>query len=107
MDHMTYKLYLGPMGTIGSGWGSCMKAESLVGLEKVSIDTPFSPSIDATTELSIDVPSSKLYRVGLACSLARVLVSPSIDTKGAPSIDTKGAPSIEVPSSPRPLSLAR
>ena len=27
MDHMTYKLYLGPMGTIGSGWGSCMKAE--------------------------------------------------------------------------------
>ncbi|WZZ51027.1 hypothetical protein YC2023_051134 [Brassica napus] len=45
---------------------------SLVGLEKVSIDTnyspsidtPFSPSIDATTELSIDVPSSKLYRAG-------------------------------------------
>ena len=42
---------------------------SLVGLEKVSIDTnyglsidtPFSPSIDATTELSIDEPSRNLY----------------------------------------------
>ena len=41
---------------------------SLVGREKVSIDTnygllidtPFSPSIDATTKLSINVPSSKL-----------------------------------------------
>ena len=50
---------------------------SLVGLEKVSIDTnyglsidtPFSPSIDATTELSIDVPSTKLYRMGLTCPL--------------------------------------
>ncbi|KAF2559278.1 hypothetical protein F2Q68_00016150 [Brassica cretica] len=58
---------------------------SLVGLEKVSIDTnyspsidtpfspsidaTFSPSIDATTGLSIDVPSSKLYRAGLTCSL--------------------------------------
>ena len=42
---------------------------SLVGLEKLSIDTNyglsidtlFSPSIDATTELLIDVPSRKLY----------------------------------------------
>ncbi|KAF3513429.1 hypothetical protein F2Q69_00006908 [Brassica cretica] len=61
---------------------------SLVGLEKVSIDTnyspsidtpfgssidaTFSPSIDATTGLSIDVPSSKLYRAGLTCSLEDV-----------------------------------
>ncbi|KAF3565244.1 hypothetical protein DY000_02015295 [Brassica cretica] len=42
---------------------------SLVGLEKVSIytiyglsiNTPFKTSIDATTELSINVPSKKLY----------------------------------------------
>ena len=34
-------------------------------LLKVSIDTPFRPSIDTTTELSIDDPSSELYRAGL------------------------------------------
>ncbi|KAF2559258.1 hypothetical protein F2Q68_00015118 [Brassica cretica] len=50
---------------------------SLVGLDKVSINTSyglsigthFSPLIDATTELSIDVPSIKPYRTGLTCSL--------------------------------------
>ncbi|KAG5378250.1 hypothetical protein IGI04_026092 [Brassica rapa subsp. trilocularis] len=34
---------------------------SLVGPEKVSIDTPFSPSIDTTNELSIDEPSRDRY----------------------------------------------
>ncbi|KAF3555877.1 hypothetical protein F2Q69_00015863 [Brassica cretica] len=50
---------------------------SLVDLEKVSIDsnngvsinTPFSPSINATRELSIDEPSRERYRTGLTCSL--------------------------------------
>ena len=50
---------------------------SLVGPKKVlidsnngvSIDTPFSPSIDATSELSIDEPSMERYRTGLTCSL--------------------------------------
>ncbi|KAF2532557.1 hypothetical protein F2Q70_00030530 [Brassica cretica] len=53
---------------------------SLVGPEKVSIDsnngvsidTPFSPSIDATSELSIDEPSRERYRAGLTCSLGLI-----------------------------------
>ena len=49
----------------------------LGGAEKVSIDsnnevlidTPFSPPIDATSELSIDEPSRDRYCTGLTCSL--------------------------------------
>ncbi|KAF3562911.1 hypothetical protein DY000_02012651 [Brassica cretica] len=59
----------------------------------MSIDTLFRPSIDTTTELSIDDPSSELYRA------AHILTSLSIDTNAATSIDS--------PSSPRQLPLAR
>ncbi|KAF3513316.1 hypothetical protein F2Q69_00007069 [Brassica cretica] len=41
----------------------------------MSIDTPFRPSIDTTTDLSIDDPSSELYREDLS---DRVVVSPSL-----------------------------
>ncbi|KAF2535863.1 hypothetical protein F2Q68_00019646 [Brassica cretica] len=84
----------------------------------MSIDTPFRPSIDTTTDLSIDDPSSELYREGFLvvqgysgnlglilsfsshkiCS-AHILASLSIDTNAATSIDS--------PSSPRQLPLAR
>ncbi|KAF2555968.1 hypothetical protein F2Q68_00016829 [Brassica cretica] len=67
---------------------------------KVSIDTPFRPSIDTTTKLSIDNPSSELYRaVGHKLRSAHILTSPSIDTNAVLSIDS--------PSSPRQLPLAR
>ncbi|KAF3599313.1 hypothetical protein F2Q69_00036207 [Brassica cretica] len=59
----------------------------------MSIDTPFRPSIDTTTDLSIDDPYSELYRE------AHILASLSIDTNAATSIDS--------PSSPRQLTLAR
>ncbi|WZZ78342.1 hypothetical protein YC2023_098914 [Brassica napus] len=53
---------------------------SLVGPEKVSIDsnngvsidTPYSPSINATSELSIEEPSREHYRTGLTCSLGLI-----------------------------------
>ncbi|KAF2575263.1 hypothetical protein F2Q70_00004131 [Brassica cretica] len=41
----------------------------LVGPEKVSIDSPFSPSIDTTTKFSIDQSSRERYCTGLTCSL--------------------------------------
>ncbi|KAF3599312.1 hypothetical protein F2Q69_00036205 [Brassica cretica] len=59
----------------------------------MSIDTPLRPSIDTTSELSIDDPSSELYRA------AHILASLSIDTNAVISIDS--------PSSPRHLPLAR
>ncbi|KAF3550048.1 hypothetical protein DY000_02007699 [Brassica cretica] len=59
----------------------------------MSIDTPFRPSIDTTTELSIDNPSSELYRA------AHILASLWTDTNAVISIDS--------PSSPRQLPLAR
>ncbi|KAF2587094.1 hypothetical protein F2Q70_00036143 [Brassica cretica] len=84
----------------------------------MSIDTPIKPSIDITTELSFDDPSSELYRAGFMvvqgysgnlglilgfsghkiCS-AHILASLSIDTNAVSSIDN--------PSSPRQLPLAR
>ncbi|KAF3530007.1 hypothetical protein DY000_02039753 [Brassica cretica] len=72
----------------------------------MSIDTPFRPPIDTTTELSIDDPSSELYRAGLIlgfighkiCS-THILASLSIVTNASTSIDS--------PSFPRQLPLAR
>ncbi|KAF3508770.1 hypothetical protein F2Q69_00006819 [Brassica cretica] len=66
--------------------------DDLIGM---SIDTPFRPSIDTTTELSIDDPSSELYR---AVSIDD-LIGMSIDTPFRPSIDTTTELSIDDPSS--------
>ncbi|KAF3578510.1 hypothetical protein DY000_02031116 [Brassica cretica] len=63
---------------------------SLVGPEKVSIDsnngvpidTPFNPLIDGTSELSIDEPSRERYRMGLMCSLEWFAARDSIFGKG-------------------------
>ncbi|KAF2542375.1 hypothetical protein F2Q68_00030933 [Brassica cretica] len=66
----------------------------------MSIDTPFRLLIGTITELSIDDPSSELYRaVGHKICLAHILASMSIDTNASTSIDS--------PSSPRQLPLAR
>ncbi|KAF3537640.1 hypothetical protein F2Q69_00022015 [Brassica cretica] len=84
----------------------------------MSIDTPFRPPIDTTTELSIENPSSELYRAGFlvvqGCSgnlgllqgfsghkicSAHILASLSTDTNAVTSIDS--------PLSPRQLPLVR
>ncbi|KAF3601778.1 hypothetical protein F2Q69_00036208 [Brassica cretica] len=78
----------------------------------MSIDKPIKPSIDITTELSFDDPSSELYRAGYSGNSglllgfsghkifsAHILASLSVDTNAVISIDS--------PSSPRQLPLAR
>ncbi|KAF3521726.1 hypothetical protein F2Q69_00047733 [Brassica cretica] len=66
----------------------------------MSIDTPFRRSIDTTTELSIDDPSSELYQaVGHKICSTHILASLSTNTNVVTSIDS--------PSSPRQLPLAR
>ncbi|KAF3549606.1 hypothetical protein DY000_02007545 [Brassica cretica] len=84
----------------------------------MSFDTPFRPSIDTTTELSIDDPSSELYRAGflvvqgysgnlgllLGFSGHKIF---SAHIRASLSTDTNAVTSIDSPLSPRQLSLAR
>ncbi|WZZ33720.1 hypothetical protein YC2023_017121 [Brassica napus] len=90
-------------GELGGGimWSWLLEFESVDRrFDWNAIDTPFRPSIDTTTELSIDNPSRELYRaVGHKICSAHILASLSTDTNSVMSIDS--------PSSPRQLPLAR
>ncbi|KAF2546435.1 hypothetical protein F2Q70_00020681 [Brassica cretica] len=100
------------------GWFARSKKVSIDDSIGMSIDTPFRPSIDTTTELSIDDPSSELYREGFLVvqgysgNLGLLLDFNghkicSSDILASLSTDTNAASSIDSPSSPRQFPLAR